>query len=60
MSSTAVIANMMDWESWDEWGRLPDNDQRGRLDNFFIKLANNPHHMGLFYIYAEKRIFLEK
>ena len=56
-SSTAIIADMLSWESWDEWGSsLSENDQRSRLDNFFMTLANNPHYMGLFYLYAKPRV----
>jgi len=54
-SETAPIVPLLDWEAVDEWGRLPNNDQRGRLDNFFQELANNPHDYGLFYISVQKK-----
>ncbi|HKP68705.1 MAG TPA: hypothetical protein VJV05_05440, partial [Pyrinomonadaceae bacterium] len=31
----------------DEWGDLRPNDQRSRLDNFFVELMNNPTHRGV-------------
>ena len=30
----------------DEFGRLPNDDIRGRLDNFFTELSNNPNNQG--------------
>jgi hypothetical protein len=61
ISTTAIIADMMEWESWDEWGSmLSDNDQRSRLDSFFMTLANNPHFMGLFYVFAKPRVIQQE
>ena len=48
-----TVAPMLERESVDEWGKLPNDDQRGRLDNFFMELSNNPHHNGLFIIRTE-------
>jgi len=30
----------------DEFGKLPNDDIRGRLDNFFTELSNNPNNQG--------------
>lgn len=54
-SDTSPVAQMMEWESVDEWGNLKDNDQRGRLDAFFAELANNPHHTGLIFLRITER-----
>jgi hypothetical protein len=39
----------------DEWGDMPNDDQRGRLDLFFAELANNPFHKGYIFIYSKNR-----
>jgi len=39
----------------DEWGEMPNDDQRGRLDVFFAELSNNPNHKGLIIIYSKNK-----
>jgi PKD-like domain len=39
----------------DEWGEMPNDDQRGRLDLFFAELSNNPTHKGLIIIYSKNK-----
>jgi hypothetical protein len=45
----------LEWESLDEWRNLTDNDQRSRLDSFFIELSNYPHNTGLVILHVTKR-----
>ena len=54
-SEAAPVAQRLEWEAFDEWGSLKDNDQRSRLDSFFAELANNPHHTGLVVLLISKR-----
>ena len=39
----------------DEWGELPNDDQRGRLDLFFAELSHNPNQKGLIIIYSKNK-----
>lgn len=39
----------------DEFGRLPNDDIRGRLDNFFQELSNNPNNQGYIINYGTDR-----
>ncbi len=39
----------------DEFGRLPNDDIRGRLDSFFNELSNNPNNQGYIIIYGTER-----
>ena|SRR5687768_9964950 len=34
----------------DEYGKLPKNDERGRLDTFLSELADNPNNIGLVWL----------
>jgi hypothetical protein len=54
-SATGWVAQVLEYETVDEWGSLPNDDQRARLDNFFIELANNPKNLGLFVISTERK-----
>lgn len=45
-SETAGIAPRPDPILVDEFGAMPDDDIRGRLDVFFAELANNPNNQG--------------
>lgn len=46
LSETAGVAPRDEARLIDEFGRLPNDDIRGRLDTFFAELANNPGHRG--------------
>ncbi len=39
----------------DEFGKLPNDDIRGRLDSFFAELANNPNNQGYIINYGTDR-----
>lgn len=39
----------------DEWGEMPNDDQRGRLDLFFAEMSNNPGYKGLIVMYSKNR-----
>ena len=39
----------------DEFGKLPNDDIRGRLDNFFQELSNNPNNQGYIINYGTDR-----
>ena len=39
----------------DEFGKLPNDDIRGRLDNFFTELSNNPNNQGYIINYGTDR-----
>lgn len=54
-SEVVGVAPRMEWHSTDEWGDLPNDDQRGRLDLFFAELSNNPSHKGLIFIYTKNK-----
>lgn len=54
-SEIAGSAPHVGWEILDEWGNLPSDDQRCRMDMFFVELANNPDHMGLLIIKVGKK-----
>jgi len=44
-----------EWHATDEWGDMPNDDQRGRLDLFFAELSNNPTHIGLIFINTKNK-----
>ena len=47
-SGIAPVAPLVFGEPIDDWpDSLPSDDKRGRLDAFFIELANNPDHVGV-------------
>ena len=54
-SDTAGVMQHLDHEVLDEWGEMPNNDQRGRLDLFFAELSQYPHHKGLIVLYSKTR-----
>ena len=54
-SAKGSVAQPPPWCVLDEWGLLPLNDQRGRLDNFFTELLNRTEYLGLFYVSTEKK-----
>ncbi|CAN5132091.1 hypothetical protein BH20ACI2_BH20ACI2_24960 [soil metagenome] len=45
-SDTAGVAGIIDNITFDEFGTLSNDDVRGRIDNFFIQLNNNPGAQG--------------
>ena len=45
-SELAPIATILQAILIDEFGKLPNDDIRGRLDNFFQDLSNNPNNQG--------------
>jgi hypothetical protein len=54
-SEIVGVVQRLEWESVDEWGEMPSDDQRGRLDLFFFELANNPAQKGLIIVGARTR-----
>src|SRR5688572_23869948 len=42
----APVASLVEGQPVDQFGILPRNDIRGRLDNYFHELSNNPHDRG--------------
>lgn len=55
-SEIVGVEPRMEWHATDEWGEIPNNDQRGRLDMFFVELSNNPTHIGLVFIDAKNKV----
>lgn len=51
-SETIGVEPKPEWHLYDEWGQMPNDDQRGRLDSLFFELANDPAKMGLILIYG--------
>jgi hypothetical protein len=45
-SATAPVADKPVATLVDEFGKLPNDDIRGRLDAFFTELSNNPNNQG--------------
>jgi hypothetical protein len=45
-SETAPVATPEGPVLVDEFGKLPNDDIRGRLDSFFTELSNNPNNQG--------------
>jgi hypothetical protein len=45
-SESGPVAGILESILIDEFGRLPADDIRGRLDNFFQELSNNPNNQG--------------
>jgi hypothetical protein len=45
-SESGPIATILQALLIDEFGNLPNDDIRGRLDNFFQELSNNPNNQG--------------
>jgi hypothetical protein len=54
-SETGGVAPNPEAVAIDEFGALPADDIRGRLDNFFAELANNPNNQGYIIIYGTER-----
>ena len=51
-SMTIGVEDKPAWHLYDEWGQMPNDDQRGRLDSLFFELANDPAKIGLILIYG--------
>ena len=45
-SESGPVADRVQPVLIDEFGKLPNDDIRGRLDNFFTELSNNPNNQG--------------
>ncbi len=45
-SETGVVADVPEPYLFDEFGPVPNNDVRNRLDNFFSELQSDPGHVG--------------
>jgi hypothetical protein len=54
-SGTGVVARTPEAVLVDEFGKLPNDDIRGRLDNFFTELQNNPNNQGYIINYGTDR-----
>lgn len=54
-SETAGIADDVKPVAIDEFGKLPNDDIRGRLDNFFNDLNANPNNQGYIILYGTER-----
>lgn len=51
-SETAGIAPLPKAQLIDEFGKMPNDDIRGRLDAFFADLSNNPNSQGYIILYG--------
>ncbi|MEP7148448.1 MAG: hypothetical protein ABI857_06150 [Acidobacteriota bacterium] len=54
-SETAPVDTIPGAVLIDEFGKLPNDDIRGRLDNFFAEMANNPNNQGYIINYGTDR-----
>ena len=54
-SETGGVAGFPDAILIDEFGRMPNDDIRGRLDTFFAELSNNPDSQGYIILYGTDR-----
>lgn len=54
-SETAPVAPRPESVLIDEFGKLVDDEVRGRLDNFFAELSNNPNNQGYIINYGTDR-----
>jgi hypothetical protein len=54
-SETGGVAPLPQPVQIDEFGVMPADDIRGRLDTFFAELANNPNNQGYIIIYGTDR-----
>jgi hypothetical protein len=54
-SETAPVASNPESVLIDQFGKLPNDDIRGRLDNFFSELQNNPNNTGYIINYGTDR-----
>jgi len=54
-SETAPVAAVPDPVLVDEFGKMPNDDIRGRLDLFFSELSNNPNNQGYIINYGTDR-----
>lgn len=54
-SETAPIEAKPTAQLIDEFGKLPNDDIRGRLDSFFTELSNNPNNQGYIINYGTDR-----
>jgi hypothetical protein len=54
-SETAPIEAKPTAQLVDEFGKMPNDDIRGRLDNFFTELSNNPTNQGYIINYGTDR-----
>ncbi|HUR97818.1 MAG TPA: hypothetical protein VMZ26_07065 [Pyrinomonadaceae bacterium] len=54
-SETAPVAAAPEAVLVDEFGKLPNDDIRGRLDAFFAELSNNPNNQGYIINYGTDR-----
>ncbi len=54
-SEVAGIADVIGPDKFDEFGSLSNDDVRGRLDNYFVELQNNPAARGYIINYGSAR-----
>jgi hypothetical protein len=54
-SETAPVAPKPEAVLVDEFGKLPNDDIRGRLDSFFTELSNNPNNQGYIINYGSDK-----
>ena len=54
-SETAPVAPKPEAVLVDEFGKLPNDDIRGRLDTFFTELSNNPNNQGYIINYGSDK-----
>jgi hypothetical protein len=54
-SETAGVAPNPEFVKIDEFGKLPNDDIRGRLDTFFAELSNNPNNQGYIILYGTEK-----
>lgn len=54
-SDTGVVAENPEAVQIDEFGKLPNDEVRGRIDNLFVTLSNNPDAQGYIINYGTDR-----
>ncbi len=54
-SETGGIADLPKAQLIDEFGKMPNDDIRGRLDAFFADLSNNPQSQGYVILYGSEK-----
>lgn len=54
-SDTGVVGTNPTWTQVDEFGPLPNDEVRGRIDNLFVTLSNNPDAQGYIINYGTDR-----
>jgi hypothetical protein len=54
-SETGSVTTRPKFSEFDNFGKLPDDDVKARIDNLYIYLGNNPNHQGYIINYGTDR-----